>query len=294
VSFGIQDFDAAVQLAVNRVQSEVDTLRLIERARSVGFGSVSVDLIYGLPKQTPATFRHTLELIVGARPDRLAVYSYAHLPHLFKAQRQIHAVDLPPPAAKLDLLRLTVQTLTAVGYTYVGMDHFATPEDELVQAQRAGTLHRNFQGYSTRAECDLIGLGMSSISKIGDTYAQNAKTLDSYYRAIEAGQLAIDRGVRLTPDDVVRREVIHRLMCATGVDFAEIEATHAIHFEDYFAAELTSLQPLVADGLVDYVQRGLRVSPRGRLLMRNVAMSFDKYLAQPQAAAAMPRFSRAV
>jgi oxygen-independent coproporphyrinogen III oxidase len=293
-SMGIQDFDPAVQVAVNRIQSETDTLELIRHAREIGIESISVDLIYGLPRQTRESFAKTLEKIVAARPDRIAAYSYAHLPHLFKAQRQIKVVDLVTPAEKLGLLGLTVDTLSAAGYVYIGMDHFALPNDELVRAQRAGTLQRNFQGYSTRAECDLIALGVSSISKVGDTYAQNAKTLPDYYRRIEAGGLAIHRGVALEPDDRLRRDVIQALMCATQLDFSSIEAAHRICFDDYFAAELDALKPLEADGLVERLDRSLRITPRGRLLMRNVAMVFDAHLRKPVDVNSTPRYSRVV
>jgi len=293
-SMGIQDFDPSVQAAVNRIQSEADTLGLIQHARSIGIDSISVDLIYGLPSQTRHSFAQTLEKIVAARPDRIAAYSYAHLPHLFKAQRQIKVVDLVTPSEKLGLLGLTVETLSAAGYVYIGMDHFALPTDELVEAQRAGTLQRNFQGYSTRAECDLIALGVSSISKVGDTYAQNAKTLPEYYRRIEAGGLAVQRGVALEPDDRLRRDVIQALMCATRLDFSSIEAKHRIDFERYFAAELEAIKPLEADGLVEIQGRSVRITPRGRLLMRNVAMVFDAHLNKPSAFHSLPRYSRVV
>jgi oxygen-independent coproporphyrinogen-3 oxidase len=294
VSLGVQDFDPDVQVAVNRVQSCEDTLALIRRARELPIDSVSVDLIYGLPRQNRASFARTLDLIIAARPDRIAAYSYAHLPHIFKPQRQIKNADLISPAEKLGLLGLTVEKLTAAGYVYIGMDHFALPTDELVRAQQDGTLQRNFQGYSTRAECDLVALGVSSISKVGDTYAQNAKTLAEYYRMIDAGTLAVQRGVALNDDDRVRREVIQRLMCATRLEFAGIEAAHGIRFEDYFAAELAALAPLEADGLVVREGRSLRITARGRLLMRNVAMVFDAHLPKMAPLADQPRFSRAV
>ena len=296
VSLGVQDFDADVQVAVNRVQSAEDTLALIAATRdpSLHIDSVSVDLIYGLPKQSRASFARTLDLIINARPDRIAAYSYAHLPHLFKPQRQIKVEDLISPAEKLGLLGLTVETLTQAGYVYIGMDHFALPTDELVRAQQAGTLQRNFQGYSTRAECDLIAIGVSSISKVGDTYAQNAKTLPEYYRMIEAGSLAVQRGVALEPDDRLRRDVIQQLMCATRLEFAPIEARHGINFEEYFATELAALAPLEADDLVAREGRSLRITARGRLLMRNVAMVFDAHLKKAAAASAQPRFSRVV
>ncbi len=296
VSLGVQDFDADVQVAVNRVQSAEDTLALIAATRDprLHIDSVSVDLIYGLPKQSRVSFARTLEMIINARPDRIAAYSYAHLPHLFKPQRQIKVEDLISPAEKLGLLGLTVETLTEAGYVYIGMDHFALPTDELVRSQQAGTLQRNFQGYSTRAECDLIAIGVSSISKVGDTYAQNAKSLPEYYRMIDAGSLAVQRGVALEPDDRLRRDVIQQLMCATRLEFAPIEARHGIEFERYFAGELAALAPLEADDLVAREGRSLRITARGRLLMRNVAMVFDAHLNKAVATSPQPRFSRVV
>jgi oxygen-independent coproporphyrinogen-3 oxidase len=293
-SLGVQDFDPKVQEAVNRLQSEADTLELIRHARKIGIDSISVDLIYGLPRQTVESFEVTLSKIIEARPDRIAAYSYAHLPHLFKAQRQIKIADLVTPAEKLGLLGLTVETLTKAGYIYIGMDHFALPADELVRAQIDGTLQRNFQGYSTRAECDLIAMGVSSISKVGDTYAQNAKTLPEYYRLIDAGGLAIQKGVSLSPDDRLRRDVIQSLMCATRLEFSEIESRHHIVFERYFSNELEAIAALESDGLVVREKRAISITPRGRLLMRNVAMLFDAHLANVAPTGAQPRFSRVV
>jgi len=293
-SLGVQDFDSRVQEAVNRQQSEADTIALIQHARAIGIESVSVDLIYGLPRQNRESFAKTLAKIVEARPDRIAAYSYAHLPHLFKAQRQIKIVDLVTPNEKLTLLGLTAETLAAAGYVYIGMDHFALPTDELVRAQQAGTLQRNFQGYSTRAECDLIALGVSSISKVGDTYAQNAKTLPEYYRLIEGGGLAVQRGIALEPDDRLRRDVIHSLMCATKLDFSTVETAHRIRFEAYFATELQALAPLERDGLVIRGNRTIEITERGRLLMRNVAMLFDSHLRKSSLVQAQPRYSRVV
>jgi oxygen-independent coproporphyrinogen-3 oxidase len=293
-SLGVQDFDPAVQEAVNRLQSEADTLDLIRHAREIGIESISVDLIYGLPRQTVDSFKVTLGKIIEARPDRIAAYSYAHLPHLFKAQRQIKIADLVTPAEKLGLLGLTVETLTAAGYIYIGMDHFALPNDELVRAQIDGTLQRNFQGYSTRAECDLIAMGVSSISKVGDTYAQNAKTLPDYYRLIAAGGLAVQKGVALSPDDRLRRDVIQSLMCATRLEFSDIESRHHIVFENYFSKELESLSALERDGLVVLEESAISITPRGRLLMRNVAMLFDAHLTNTRSTGSQPRFSRVV
>ena len=293
MSLGIQDFDPEVQVAVNRVQSPAETFALMDRARAAGYKSVSVDLIYGLPKQDRRRFERTLDIVIDAKPDRLAVYSYAHLPHMFKPQKRIHAEDLPSGAEKLALLGLTMEKLTTAGYVYIGMDHFALPDDELAVALREGSLHRNFQGYSTHADCDLVALGASSIGKLGDTYAQNYKTLHDYYQAIDSGHLAVHRGLELNDDDRLRRSVIQSIMCRARVDFAGVDSAWAVRFEDYFARELAALQPLIADGLLVMRERSFELTPIGRLLMRNVAMCFDAYLPGHQQSDT-PRFSRAV
>jgi len=291
-SLGIQDFDPLVQEAVNRIQSVPDTLRLIREAREFGFNSVSVDLIYGLPKQNLEGFAKTLDTVLSARPDRFAVYAYAHLPQMFKAQRQLNAADLPTPETRLALLGLTIEKLSDAGYVYIGMDHFALPGDELVVAQQNGTLHRNFQGYSTRGYCDLIGLGVSSIGKVGDNFAQNRKTLPDYYGAIDRGELAVHRGLTLTREDVIRRDVIQQIMCYGILDFEKTGDRHGIDFRSHFASELLALEPLVADGLAEFADPGLRVLPAGRLLLRHLGMAFDAYLAAAQAA--QQRFSKAI
>ena len=290
VSLGVQDFDPDVQLAVNRVQSAEDTLRAIEQARACGFNSVSVDLIYGLSKQTVPSFARTLDTMLQARPDRLAVYGYAHMPRMFKPQRHIHEPDLPTSATRIELLGLTIEKLTGAGYVYIGMDHFALPDDELVRAQANGTLHRNFQGYSTRAECDLVALGVSSIGKLGNTYSQNAKTLPEYYAALDGDRLAVQRGIELNRDDEIRREVIQRIMCQGIVNFAHINAQFAVEFAAYFAAELEQLQGFVDDGLVTQSAESIVVTASGRLLLRNIAMVFDAYLPK----AAPTTFSKAI
>jgi len=290
VSLGVQDFDPDVQRAVNRVQSMEQTLLAIDEARACGFVSVSVDLIYGLPKQTLASFARTLDAVAAARPDRVAVYGYAHMPRLFKAQRQIDAAELPSAATRIDLLGLTIQKLTDAGYAYIGMDHFALPDDELARAQRDGTLQRNFQGYSTRADCDLVALGVSAIGKVGDAYAQNAKTLREYYAALEANKLPIQRGVELTADDKVRRAVIQQLMCQGVVRFEAIDAQFGVDFASYFAAEIERLRDMQSDGLVRLTPRTIEVQPAGRLLLRNIAMTFDAYLP----ATASETFSKAI
>lgn len=290
LSVGIQDFDPAVQTAVNRIQSYADTAALLEAARSSGFRSVSVDLIYGLPRQTPESFAHTLDQVVALAPDRIAAYSYAHLPQLFKPQRQIETGDLPDPATKLALLGLTVDKLTQAGYVYIGMDHFARPTDELARAQRAGTLQRNFQGYSTHAECDIIGLGMSSISRVGNAYYQNAKDLLGYYAAIEAGGLPVIRGLTLSEDDRIRRALINELMCQGEVDMQVFGKRHGIDFDTYFVEAMQRMRALAADGLVMIEGAVLRITARGRLLTRQVAMPFDAYLREAQ----VVRYSRAI
>jgi oxygen-independent coproporphyrinogen III oxidase len=277
LSLGVQDFDPQVQRAVNRVQSVDDTLRAIIDARSNGFNSVSVDLIYGLPKQTIASFTRTLDTVLAARPDRVAVYGYAHMPRMFKAQRQINEPGLPTATTRIELLGLTIEKLTHAGYVYIGMDHFALPDDELVRAQNNGSLHRNFQGYSTRAECDLVALGVSSIGKLGNTYSQNAKTLPEYYAAIDIGRLPVQRGIALSQDDLIRREVIQQIMCQGVLDPLAISRQFNIDFNHYFAMELEQLHTLATDGLVACDGK-ITVTPHGRLLLRNVAMVFDAYL----------------
>ncbi|KIL05677.1 coproporphyrinogen III oxidase [Stutzerimonas stutzeri] len=290
LSFGVQDFDARVQAAVNRIQSEEQTRELVEAARAAKFKSVSVDLIYGLPLQTVESFDTTLDKIIALRPDRIAAYSYAHLPELVRAQKLIRPEDMPPPERKLELLELTIRRLTAAGYVYIGMDHFSLPDDELALARANGTLQRNFQGYSTHADCDLIGLGISSIGKVGDSYSQNVKELSQYYARLNEGLLPVHRGYQLSEDDRIRRDVIVALMCHGRIDFAAIEARHGIHFTEYFADSLAKLDEHVADGLVRITDQALELMPQGQLMMRNVAMAFDAYLGGEQRG----RFSRTV
>ncbi len=292
LSLGVQDFDPGVQRAVNRLQPQDETLAMIGQARDAGFRSVSVDLIYGLPRQTTDSFARTLDAVIGARPDRVAVYGYAHMPRLFKAQRRIREAELPDAAGRLALLGLSVARMTAAGYVYIGMDHFALPGDELARALEDGSLHRNFQGYSTRADCDLVGLGVTSIGSIGDCYAQNRKALPDYYAAVDADRLPVLRGLWLTDDDRRRRAVIQSIMCSTRVDYEEFGARWGVDFRDCYAGELAALQPLADDGLVELGRDGFRLTPAGRLLMRHVAMCFDAHLAAPDLAAG--RYSRAV
>ncbi len=291
-SLGVQDFDPAVQEAVNRLQSVEETQAVIDACRRNGFRSVNVDLIYGLPKQTREGFGRTLDTVIATRPDRLAVYSYAHMPQLFRPQQRINEAELPSAEDKLGLLQLAIEKLSAAGYQYIGMDHFALPGDDLATAQEQGHLHRNFMGYTTHADCDLIGLGVSSISHIGDTYSQNPRDLPSWEMAIDAGRLPTWRGMPLDADDVLRADLIQQLMCHGEVDFAALEQRHEIEFEVYFHDDLARLQPLEADGLVERSPRGLRVTSRGRLLLRIIAACFDRYLQQPQSEPT--RFSKAI
>ncbi|MGF6599356.1 oxygen-independent coproporphyrinogen-3 oxidase [Paraburkholderia sp. GAS448] len=290
LSLGVQDFNPLVQHAINRIQPLEMTATVMRAARATGFHSIGVDLIYGLPYQTVDSFGRTLDMMLALAPDRLSVFGYAHMPQLFKMQRQMNPATLPSPAVRLAILRLVVERLTSAGYVYIGMDHFALPSDELARAQAQRTLHRNFQGYSTRAQCDLIGFGASSIGKVGDVYAQNAKDLSGYAAAIDAGKPAITRGVCLTTDDRLRREVITQLMCNLELRFDEFEATYGIRFSDTFATELERLRSFEADGLVAIGSRRLDVQPAGRMLVRNIAMVFDRYLGQETLA----RFSRTV
>ena len=280
-SLGVQDFDPDVQRAVNRIQSVAQTIEVIAACRAHGMRSVSVDLIYGLPLQTVASFARTIQTVVEARPDRIAVYGYAHLPQRFKAQRQIVTADLPTADAKLALLACAIRTLTAAGYVYIGMDHFALPDDELARSQRHGTLQRNFMGYTTHAQTDLVGVGVSAISHVGSTFSQNPRELPAWEAAVDAGTLPACRGVRLDADDSLRADVIQSLMCHGRIEIPDIETRHGIDFARYFASSLDRLRPLVADGLVQVERDRVVVTDIGRLLLRNVAMCFDRYLEAP-------------
>jgi oxygen-independent coproporphyrinogen-3 oxidase len=291
VSLGIQDFDPEVQKAVNRVQGVEETLSLITRAHDLGFESVSVDLIYGLPLQTPEKFSRTLEQVVDARPDRLSVYNYAHLPHLFRAQRMIKEETIPTPATKLELMELTINQLTTSGYVYIGMDHFALPGDELTLAQQSGSLQRNFQGYSTHSDCDIVGLGVSSIGKVGDCYSQNLKTLPAWQAAVNAGDWPVWRGVALSTEDRLRRSIIESIMCHGQLVFDDFEHRFGIEFQEHFASELHSIEQQAEDGLLDFDDSGFTVTPAGRLLLRNIAMVFDEYLNRT---ATTQKFSRVI
>lgn len=278
LSMGVQDFNKTVQEKVNRLQDEAFIFALLQRARECGFSSTSIDLIYGLPRQTVDSFGFTLQKVIALNPDRLSVFNYAHLPELFAAQRKIKQDDLPDARQKLEILQQTINTLTDAGYQFIGMDHFARPQDELAVAQQQGLLHRNFQGYTTQGETDLLGMGVSAISMIGDSYAQNQKVLKDYSAAVSAQGNALWRGVTLTHDDCIRRDVIKTLICHFRLDYSVIESDYAIDFQSYFSADLQRLAPLAADGLVEIDTAGINVTSKGRLLIRNICMCFDRYL----------------
>ncbi len=291
ISLGVQDFDADVQRAVNRIQPHRQTMDIIDAARSAAYRSVSIDLIYGLPLQSLASIGATLELVVAAAPDRIAFYNYAHLPQRFKPQRRINQQDLPDAATRLDMLALCIGRLGAAGYVYIGMDHFARPDDALALAQQQGRLHRNFQGYSTHADADLVSCGVSAISAVANTYSQNHKTLDAYYDCLDNNELPVARGTRIGTDDLLRRFIIQRLMCNFELSMTAIEQAHAITFASYFAHELARLREFEGDGLLTLGEGWLNVTAKGRLLIRTICMVFDRYLGN---AAAAPQFSRTI
>lgn len=290
ISLGVQDFEPMVQKAVNRIQSEQETATVVRAARDSGFKSISLDLIYGLPFQTVESFSRTLDKILALQPDRLSVFNYAHLPELFKPQRRINAEDLPKPEQKLAILKHCIDKLTDAGYVYIGMDHFAKPDDELAIAQRNGTLYRNFQGYSTHADCDLIAMGITSIGKVADSYSQNVKTMDEYYQLVDQDKLPIFRGLALTADDILRREVINQLICNFVLSMPVIEQQFGIDFADYFRVELEELAVMQQDGLLQLDKDRITVLGAGKLLIRNICMIFDKYLREKNE----QRFSRVI
>ncbi|MFM8466063.1 MAG: oxygen-independent coproporphyrinogen III oxidase [Oxalobacteraceae bacterium] len=295
ISLGVQDVDPEVQRAVNRVQPEEMTLEVIRAAREAEFRSISIDLIYGLPKQNLQTMAETLSKVIAANPDRIAVYHYAHLPHLFKPQRRIHETDLPGSEVKLDMLAMCIKRLNEAGYVYIGMDHFAKPDDELAVAQRQGRLHRNFQGYSTHAEADLIACGVSAISSVGMCYSQNVKTLEEYYDCLDQGELPVARGYSLAMDDVLRRFIIQMLMCNFELSIRSLEQAYPITFRAYFDTELAQLHELAELGLVTMNEDWISVTLKGRLLIRNVCMVFDRHLQQARRLQSEPvRYSRTV
>lgn len=287
ISFGVQDFDPEVQKAVHRVQPAESVFALMAAARRLGFTSINVDLIYGLPKQTPESFARTLAQMRELRPERIALYAYAHLPERFKPQRRINAEELPGAANKVGMLAAALQSFEDAGYDYIGMDHFALPDDPLAIAKRQGKLHRNFQGYSTQPDCDLVGLGVSAISKVGAVYSQNAKTLEEYQAPLDAGHLPVVRGLTASADDLLRRAVIMAIMCQGRVRFADIEAAHGISFAEHFAAELERLRAMQGDGLVQVQPDAIQVTDMGWFFVRGVAMVFDTYVQSARA-----RFSK--
>jgi oxygen-independent coproporphyrinogen-3 oxidase len=278
LSFGVQDFDPVVQQAVHRTQPAKQVFQLVEAARRLGFESVNVDLIYGLPLQTPESFDRTLAQVNQLRPDRIALYAYAHLPERFKPQRRIHAQELPSVADKVAMLSRSLDALTDEGYVYIGMDHFALPHDSLAVAKRQGRLHRNFQGYSTQADCDLIALGVSSIGRVGSTYSQNAKTMAEYCELLDQGHFPVVRGLTLTRDDLVRRSVIMALMCQGHLQYEAINLAWLIDFKALFAKELARLEKMQSQGLVQLSDTGIQVTTMGWFFVRGVAMVFDRYV----------------
>lgn len=280
-SFGVQDFDPQVQAAVNRIQPYDMVRTALQASRDAGFQSVNADLIYGLPKQNLASFGRTLDQLIELSPDRIALYNYAHLPSRFKSQRLIQAVDLPSAETRLQIFLMSVRRLLEADYVYIGLDHFAKRDDELNRARLDQSLHRNFQGYTTRAECDLVGLGVSAIGKIGDAYIQNQHSLNAYYQAISDGALPVDRGFDMSTDDVIRREIIMTIMCSMPLDFETFESRHGESFSSRFGEEIERLQPYVEAGLVEIDARALRVTPKGRVFVRALAMVFDRYLTRP-------------
>ncbi|PWD88979.1 oxygen-independent coproporphyrinogen III oxidase [Ignatzschineria cameli] len=289
LSMGVQDFDEKVQVAVNRIQPKEITIETLTAARESGFNSISLDLIYGLPFQTVDSFNRTLEEVIELSPDRLSVFNYAHMPHLFKTQKQMNPEDMPSPQEKLLILKQVIERLTDAGYVYIGMDHFAKPTDQLAIAQKEGLLYRNFQGYSTHSDCDLIGMGISSISQIGDIYAQNAKIMPQYEAMIDRGELPIMRGVKLTKDDLIRRHVITEIMCNLKLDLDKVSEDLGIDAREYFKADLPELDAMQDDGLIVIENDRYYVQDAGRLLIRNIGMVFDAYLRKND-----NRFSRVI
>jgi oxygen-independent coproporphyrinogen-3 oxidase len=280
-SFGVQDFDPAVQQAVNRIQPLDMVEQAVLESRKANFQSINSDLIYGLPKQTLESFSRTLDNLIRVSPDRIALYNYAHLPGRFKAQRLIVESDLPSAELRLQIFLMSMRRLLDAGYVYIGLDHFSKPDDELNKARLNKSLHRNFQGYTTRSECDLIGLGVSAISKVGDSYSQGVRTVSAYYQHLDAGRLPIEKGFELTADDVLRRDIIMTLMCSAPVEFDVVNKQYGIDFATYFAAELARLKPYEEAQLITIDEKAISVTPKGRFFVRASGMVFDKYLGQP-------------
>ena len=278
MSMGVQDFDPIVQKAVNRIQSKEETMRVLLEARQHGFESMNIDLMYGLPHQTVETFDRTLNTIIDFSPDRIALFNYAHLPHMFMPQRRIDEASIPTPQEKLNILEHSINKLLDAGYIFIGMDHFAKPDDELTIAQQEGKLYRNFQGYSTQADCDLIGFGVTSIGYVGGGFFQNHREMEAYAQEVENGEFSVFRGYVLSDEDHLRRQVIMRLMCDFALEYAQFESEFGINFKEHFADGLSDLKEMSEDNLVELREDGLTVLPAGRLLIRNVAMTFDEYL----------------
>ncbi|KAF7767607.1 oxygen-independent coproporphyrinogen III oxidase [Pseudoalteromonas citrea] len=291
VSFGIQDFNDKVQTAVNRPQHMDDVIALVRQARELGFKSINTDMIYGLPHQTPDSFAKSIKQLIALSPDRVSVFNYAHLPERFAAQRKLNESDMPTPQQKLDMFKNTLLQMTEAEYQFIGMDHFAKQTDELAIAQREGKLHRNFQGYTTHGECDLLGLGVSSISQIGNAVLQNHKELKRYYQAVSEAGCALTKGMTLNTDDVLRADIIKQLICHFSLNITDIETTHSIHFFEYFDRELKSLQPLIDDGLVILSRSQIIITNKGNLFIRIICMCFDVYL---QNQLQNTRFSRVI
>ncbi len=282
-SFGVQDFDPAVQQAVNRIQPLEMVEKAVAESRGANFQSINADLIYGLPKQTLESFSRTLDSLIRVAPDRIALYNYAHLPSRFKAQRLIVASDLPSAEDRLQIFLMSMRRLLDAGYVYIGLDHFSKPEDELNKARLNKSLHRNFQGYTTRAECDLIGFGVSAISKVGNSYSQSVRTVNAYYQQLDKGRLPVEKGFELSSDDLLRRQIIMTMMCSAPLEIDAINRQHGIDFENYFAHEMTILKQYEEAGLITIDPAAIRVTAKGRLFVRAVGMAFDKYLTSPTA-----------
>jgi oxygen-independent coproporphyrinogen-3 oxidase len=290
ISFGVQDFDSEVQQSVNRVQSTEQIKQHILDARKFNYRSINIDLMYGLPKQTVQSYSKTLDTTIELNPDRIAIYNYAHLPEMFKPQRRINEDELPSAEEKLNILQMSIDKLQDAGYVYIGMDHFAKASDSLVKAQQEGSLHRNFQGYSTNADCDIIAMGITAISRIGDNYSQNVRTIDEYDACLQQDRIPVFRGIELEADDVLRREIINQLMCNNKLDIKQIESRWGIDFKTYFKSSLNNLQEMANDELVNISNDSLTITETGRLLARSICMQFDRYLQEKN----NNRFSRVI
>lgn len=291
ISFGVQDFNPDVQLAVNRVHSKEQIIEVINAARENNFHSINIDLMYGLPKQTLSSFEQTIQDIIETSPDRIAVYNYAHLPDMFKPQRRINEDELPSAKEKLQILQLTIEKLQQAGYAYIGMDHFAKQEDDLSKAQQQGTLHRNFQGYSTHADCDIIAMGITAISQIGDNYSQNVRSIEEYAQQLEQGKVPIFRGIELESDDILRRDIINQLMCNNQLNIHQLEQRWGIEFEKYFSDAMPALNKMAEDDLIILDKQHIKITASGRLLTRTICMEFDRYLKNPET---QQRFSKVI